>query len=116
MSTTGLAELKHRVLSQHFVSQIRGSQQFAEFLSPQLFFNFFYQHAISFSAILSFALFIANLLLGSLSHKNAWKKLFTCHLDYAAVMCQSHFCRARVTSPSCQSHVIFFRVESESES
>jgi len=31
-----------------------------------------------------------------------------------AVMCPSHFCRVRVTSPSSQSHLNFFRVESES--
>jgi len=30
------------------------------------------------------------------------------------VMCPSHFCRIRVTSPSSQSHQTFFRVESES--
>jgi len=28
-------------------------------------------------------------------------------------MCPSHFCRVRVTSPSSQSHLKFFRVESE---
>ena len=29
-------------------------------------------------------------------------------------MCSSHFCRVRVTSPSSQTHLKFFRVESES--
>ena len=33
---------------------------------------------------------------------------------FIPVMCPSHFCRFRVTSPSSQSHLNFFRVESES--
>jgi len=42
------------------------------------------------------------------------KMIVTCCFSYQPVMCLSHFCRVTVTSPSSQSYLKFFRVESES--